>query len=185
MKQILESTLDALSAAIYPRRKLPTVAEIDALENNLKVTLPESYRCFLQYFSNRTVTALTPCPTNDGLYIERFHGFELEHDAETYDYVEFDEAYTAPDAISIASDAFGGQFLMFLNANANERIYFYDTEGEGGDFQEDNSWLENGMSFEDLPKFDDVDEKPQAFVNFTFIAPTFMDLMALLKRMPD
>ena len=74
---------------------------------------------------------------------------------------------------------------MFLNANANERIYFYDTEGEGGDFQEDNSWLENGMSFEDLPKFDDVDEKPQVFVNFTFIAPTFMDLMALLKRMPD
>ena len=185
MKQILETTLDALGASINPRRKLPTAAEIDALETNLKVTLPESYRCFLQNFSNRTITALTPCPRNEGLYIERFHGFDVDHDAAACDYLDFDEVYIAPNAISIASDAFGGQFLMFLNTNAKERIYFYDTEGEGGDFQEDDSWLENGLSFDDLPKFDDADEKPQAFVNLTFIAPTFMELMALLAPMPD
>ena len=185
MKQEIARILDTLSSPIDNQFRLATPEDIAELESHLEVSLPDSYRCYLQHFSNRKVTALTPAIQRDDLYVERLQGFPIDLKIGEYDYVEFDSAYTTPDAISIGSDAFGGQFLMFLIENANERVYFYDTHGEGGDFQEDDTWLKSGMSFKDLPKYDDSLEKPQAFVNFTFVAPSFMDFMNLLAPMPD
>ena len=184
MKQQIAKILGSLNAPVSNQFRLASSGDILALENKLEVSLPESYRCFLQYHSNRKVIALTPAALRDDLYIERLQGFPSDLDSSEYDFVEFDSAYTGPDAISIGSDAFGGQFLMFLIENANERIYFYDTHGEGGDFQEDDSWLKSGMSFKDLPRYDELTEKPQAFINFTYVAPTFLDFLNLLTQCP-
>ena len=149
------------------------------------MTFPDDYRCFLLNFSDHDVVVTTPAVRLDGLYVERFYGFPTSYASDKSDVLQFDEVYIAPDAVSIGEDAFGGRFVMFLNESAIGRVYFYDTHGEGGDFQEDDSWLETGMSFEDLPKYDNKEDRPQAFVNFVFIAPTFTEFLRKFDVMPE
>ncbi|MDM4019452.1 SMI1/KNR4 family protein, partial [Roseiconus lacunae] len=176
----IHSEMARLNVTPMHNRVSPNPSQIKTWEDALSITVPSDYPDFLLSYSLYDVQAECNCKTLPGTYIEYFYGFPAETDRSLKD-LEFDDLALTPDAISIGRDMFGGQFLLFLRGAAKGRIYFCDVEGGGGDILDDPDWMDGGLTFDDLPKYDDETEKPDAFQNLHFIAADFMEFLRMLQ----
>lgn len=180
MPTAIENEMHRLNATPMKNGLTATEELIELAEKSLGVQFPQDYRQFLLQFSHYSVVADCSCATLDGTYVDYFHGFRSDWE-ESESFLELDELGLVPHAISIACDAFGGQFLMLLTPNNNGRIYFCDVEGGGGDILDDPDWDPEEHSLDDLPKYDNRADKPDLFQNLHFVSTGLTDFLGNLK----
>jgi hypothetical protein len=180
MYDIFETEMKRLSATAMGRRSNPTDSQLRQLEGVLGISFPVDYRHFLTNFGRFSVRAETPSKTLPGAYIEYFYGFPEQGSTDPESVGEFDELGLAPTAVTIGCDLFGNQFVMFLDEQMKGRIYVHEHDG-GVDFMDDPDWKSSGLNWNDLPQYDDSSNKPEAFQNLHFIAPSFSDFLGALR----
>lgn len=180
----IDIEMQRLRAKPLKGRRDPSPATLELLEDEMGAKLPDDYRQFLLKYGNYRVGGGCIGNVPGGLQVELFTGFT--DDADFPEFYLFDELEIFPHAITIANDAFGNYYELFTTGRPKNCVYFYQHDGCGGDFTEDPNWNLSAGSFDELPKFDNVEEKPNAFANLYFVADTFLNFLSLCQPIePD
>lgn len=175
----IESEMKRLNATPLQKRIDPSESRVRQLESSIGVAFPSSYREFLSKFGRYSVNAGIACKTLPGAYISYFYGFPDDDDAQLNPDCEFNELNLAPTAITIGSDDWGNQIVMFLDDGLHGRVYVYEHDG-GADFRDDPHWQRSGLSWGDLQQYDESDSKPPPFANLHYAAPDFLSFLQSL-----
>lgn len=149
---------------------------VSNFESMIGASLPEGYARFLRLFGGSKICSQCLCIQREDISTEFFFGFfDRSESASIED--DFDELGIAPDAISFAQDAYGGQFLLFLTQPMRGNVFYYDTEGEE-DFLDDPAWRTSGIKLTDLGKLNSDHTGTRLFANFYYLANTFEEFFA-------
>lgn len=116
---------------IFPFKTDGVITEIEQLEKNYSISLPEKYKEFLLKYNGGDTIDTTFKVEKVRSDIHSFYGFSLANHFSNFNYLVekgFLEDFIENHYLPIAKDSFGNSILIGVGASTYNKIGFYDHE---------------------------------------------------------